>query len=71
MYFRRISAIHCNFLTSIQTSNVHSDGMVDFDNANIYFCLLHLLTLTPREDRRVRLGSLLTTTAWLQLSTTH
>ena len=42
LYFRRISAIHCDFLTSNQTSNVHSDGMVDFDNTNIYFCFLHL-----------------------------
>ena len=42
LYFRRISAIHCDFLTSNQTSNVHSDGMVDFDITNIYFCFLHL-----------------------------
>ena len=42
LYLRRISAIHCDFLTSNQTSNVHSDGMVDFDITNIYFCFLHL-----------------------------
>ena len=42
LYFRRISAIHCDFLTSNQTINVNSDGMVNFDNTNIYFCFLHL-----------------------------
>ena len=30
------------YLPFIQTSNVHSDGMVDFDNTNIYFCFFHL-----------------------------